>query len=108
MNPQVPGVLGVCTCHLEQNFYFIAVASEAPLPDGMEETVVPACTWAVFSGQGQAPKSIQELQKRVVTEWLPGSGYEWAQAPDVEVYLSEPGTTESQFQIWLPVQKASK
>lgn len=106
MNPQMPGVLGVCTCHLKQNFYYIAVASEAPLPDGMEETVVPACTWAVFSGQGQVPESVQELQKRVVTEWLPDSGYEWAQAPDVEVYLSEPGIAESEFQIWIPVRKA--
>lgn len=107
MDPQMPGVFGVSTCHLEQNFYYIAVASKAPLMDGLEETVVPACTWAIFSGQGQMPESIQNLQKRVVTEWLPDSGYEWAQAPDVEVYLSKPGSTECQFQIWLPVRETS-
>lgn len=107
MDPEMPGVLGVCTCHLEQNFYFIAVASGAPRPEGTEEWTVPAATWAVFSGQGQLPTAIQELQRRVVTEWLPDSGYEWAQAPDVEVYLSTPGAEESQFQVWLPIQKAS-
>ena len=40
-----------------------------------------------------------------MAEWLPDSGYEWAQAPDVEVYLSEPGAEELQFQVWLPIQK---
>lgn len=105
MDPEMPGVLGVCTCHLEQNFYFIAVASKIRVPEGMEEWTVPAATWAVFSGQGQQPTAIQELQKRVVTEWLPDSGYEWAQAPDVEVYLNEPGAREQRFQVWLPIQK---
>ena len=68
---------------------------------------MPAATWAVFTGTGQQPTAIQELQKRIVAEWLPDSGYEWAQAPDVEVYLSEPGAEEPQFQVWLPVQKSA-
>ena len=105
MDPINPGVLGVCTCHLEENVYFIAVASSAPVPEGMGEWTVPAATWAVFTGTGQQPTAIQELQKRVVTEWLPDSGYEWAQAPDVEVYLNEPGAEEQRFQVWLPIQK---
>lgn len=101
------GVLGVSTCHLEENFYYIAVASKAPIPERMEEWTVPAATWAIFSGQGQNPTAIQELQKRIVTEWLPDSGYEWAPAPDVEVYLNQAGTEESQFQVWLPIQETS-
>lgn len=107
MGSEIPGVLGVSTCHLEQSFYYIAVAAEVSVPEGMEEWTVPAATWAVFSGQSQQPNAIQELQRRVVSEWLPDSGYEWAQAPDVEVYLSEPGAEEVQFQVWLPVQKIS-
>lgn len=107
MAHEMPGVLGVSTCHLpEENHYYIAVASDAPVLAGMHEWTVPAATWAVFSGQSRQPMDIQELQKRVVTEWLPDSGYEWAQAPDVEVYLSAPGTEEQQFQVWLPIQKA--
>ena len=106
MSPEMPGVLGVSTCHHEaENSYYIAVASNAPVPEGLSEWTVPAATWAVFTGQGQAPMAIQELQKRIVSEWLPDSGYEWAQAPDVEVYLSEPGAEELQFQVWLPIQK---
>lgn len=107
MVPEMPGVLGVSTCHSEEeSYYYIAVASDAPVLAGMHEWTVPAATWAVFSGQSKQPMAIQELQKRVVTEWLPDSGYEWAQAPDVEVYLSAPGTEEQQFQVWLPIQKA--
>lgn len=108
MDLETPGVLGVSTCHREgENFYYIAVASRAPAPEGAYEWTVPAAVWAVFSGIGQQPTAIQELQKRIVTEWLPDSGYEWAQAPDVEVYLGAPGAEESQFQVWLPIQKAS-
>lgn len=107
MSPEMPGVLGVSTCHHEaENSYYIAVASNAPVPEGLYEWTVPAATWAVFTGQGQAPMAIQELQKRIVSEWLPDSGYEWAQAPDVEVYLNSPDAAEAQFQVWLPVQRS--
>lgn len=106
MDPGTPGLLGVSTCHREEeNYYYIAVASNAPAPEGTYEWTVPTATWAVFTGSGQQPTAIQELQKRIVAEWLPDSGYEWAQAPDVEVYLSEPGAEELQFQVWLPIQK---
>ena len=108
MDPGTPGLLGLSTCHREEeNYYYIAVASAAPVPPGMYEWTVPAAEWAIFSGQGRQPIAIQELQKRIVTEWLPGSGYEWAQAPDIEVYLSTPGEEESRFQVWLPVQRTS-
>ena len=107
MSPEMPGVLGVSTCHHEaENSYYIAVASDAPVPEGLYEWTIPAATWAVFTGQGQAPMAIQELQKRIVSEWLPDSGYEWAQAPDVEVYLNGPDAAEAQFQVWLPVQRS--
>ena len=107
MSPEMPGVLGVSTCHHEaENSYYIAVASNAPVPEGLSEWTVPAATWAVFTGQGQAPMAIQELQKRIVSEWLPDSGYEWAQAPDVEVYLNGPDAAEAQCQVWLPVQRS--
>lgn len=98
------GILGVSTCHRDKdNFYYIAVSSGQEPPEGMYAEEVPACTWAVFSGSGLIPEAIQELQKRIVSEWLPDSGCEWAQAPDVEVYLTPPGAADSRFQVWLPV-----
>ena len=63
-------------------------------------------TWAVFPGKGAMPNSIQALEKRIVTEWLPVSGYEYANAPDIEVYLNaDPKNAE--FEVWLPVVKKS-
>ena len=109
MDGEPVGILGVSTCNElgtgacePDNEYYIAVASNAPAPEGMHTYMVPAATWAVFSGTGRLPEAMQELQKRIVTEWLPDSGWSWAKAPDVEVYLNQPGE-ESRFQIWLPV-----
>lgn len=104
MDPAFPGLLGVCTME-EENYYYIAVASEAPAPGGGCEWTVPAATWAVFSGQGSSHEAIQELLKRVVSEWLPSSGYQWALAPDMEVYLTPADAEAARFQVWLPVVK---
>lgn len=104
MGAEPVGMLGVSTCSEEENYYYIAVASNAPVPEGMHEWTVPAATWAIFTGTGRLPDAMQELQRRIVTEYLPDSGYEWAKAPDIEVYLNRPGE-ESRFQVWLPVAK---
>ncbi len=99
------GVLGISDCTNEggMNYYYIAVATEAPVPEGMCEFTVPACTWAVFSGEG-LPQSIQELQRRIFSEWLPTSGYDWAFAPDIEVYLDN-NPTQMKCEVWLPISK---
>ena len=102
MNGEPAGMLGVCTYSEEENHYYIAVASHSPVPEGMYEWTVPAASWAVFAGSGRLPEAMQELQRRIITEYLPDSGYELAKAPDIEVYLNRPGE-ESRFQVWLPV-----
>jgi AraC family transcriptional regulator len=69
----------------------------------VEEYIVPASTWAIFTGEGSGI-SIQELEKRIVTEWLPTSGYEYVNAPDIEVYLNaDPEHTK--YEVWIPVEK---
>ena len=99
------GVLGVSTCgDMEPWRYYIAVSS-SQTEEGMEEYIVPAATWAVFSGEG-TNQSIQELEQRIVTEWLPTSGYEYGNAPDVEVYLN-PDPQNAQYEVWIPVTKKS-
>lgn len=101
------GILGVSTCMNGKDFdYFIAVATDNSLPEGMAEYEVPPCTWAIFECVGPMPNAIQELQKRIITEWLPVSGYEYADAPDIEVY-SEGDQTAPDYkcEVWLPVVK---
>ncbi len=103
MDTPVMGLLGVSACgDAEQWKYFVAVASTRPA-EGFEEYKVPACTWAVFPGEG-TNLAIQELERRIITEWLPGSGYEYADAPDVEVYLN-PDPENAKFEVWIPVVK---
>ncbi len=83
------GLLGVSTCMNGEDFYYyIAVRSTKDTPANMEEYIVPKGTWAIFECVGAMPKAIQDLQKRIVTEWLPTSGYEYADAPDIEVYFA--------------------
>ncbi|NLL75837.1 MAG: AraC family transcriptional regulator [Clostridiales bacterium] len=104
MNSQPMGILGVSACNdAEQWKYYISVASTFPAPEGFEEYTIPAATWAIFSGEGQS-FSIQELEKRIITEWLPTSGYEYGNAPDIEVYLS-PDSENAKYEVWIPVIK---
>ena len=97
------GVLGVSTCNDTEPWrYYIAVSTSQAKND-FEEYIVPAATWAIFSGEG-TNQSIQELERRIVTEWLPTSGYEYGNAPDVEVYLN-PDPQNAQYEVWIPVVK---
>lgn len=103
MNAEPYGLLGVSACGDEEDWrYFIAVSS-AKEESEFEEYIIPASTWAVFPGEG-TNQSIQELEQRIVTEWLPTSGYEYANAPDIEVYLN-PDPQNAKYEVWIPVTK---
>lgn len=103
MNDQPMGILGVSICNEKDWKYFVAVSSSQPIDEALEEYSVPASTWAIFTGGGTG-QSIQELEKRIVTEWLPTSGYEYGNAPDIEVYLN-PDPQNTQYEVWIPVVK---
>ena len=106
MNTSIMGILGVSACFdNEQWKYFISVATSLPAEAPLEEYTVPAYTWAIFSGEGACPQAIQELERRIVTEWLPTSGYEYDNGPDIEVYL-EPDPSKARFEVWIPVVRA--
>lgn len=103
MNTPPMGVLGVSTCNDAEPWRYYIAVSTSQAADDLEEYIVPAATWAIFSGQG-TNQSIQELERRIVTEWLPTSGYEYGNAPDVEVYLN-PDPQNAQYEVWIPVVK---
>ena len=74
MDREPYGLLGVSTCMDGRDFdYYIAVSTNRETPENMEEYIVPACTWAVFECVGPMPAAIQNLQKRIISEWLPNS-----------------------------------
>jgi AraC family transcriptional regulator len=98
---QPTGLLGVSDYNPEKSStfnYYIATSSSRPAPEGMAELNVPAATWAIFPHIKREPASIQAFQKRILMEWLPTSGFEFAKAPDIERYDDEGG-----METWIPV-----
>ena len=104
MNREPQGVLGVSACSDDEEWrYYIAVSTSSEIDNSLEEYTIPGCMWAIFPGAGTG-KSIQELEKRIVTEWLPTSGYEFTYGPDVEVYFN-PDPQNTVYEVWIPVKK---
>lgn len=100
MNGKPQGLLGVSVCHTEEWKYFIAVSSDEKSGD-FEEYEIPSCKWAVFAGTG-TNVSLQDLERRVLIEWLPTSGYKYADIPDIEVYIKA-DPQDAVYEYWLPV-----
>ena len=104
MNQQPMGVLGISVCNDNEEWrYFIAVSSSLDTDNSLDEYIVPACTWAIFNGSG-TNISIQELEQRIITEWLPTSGFEMDNGPDIEVYQN-PDPNNMQYEVWVPIKK---
>lgn len=115
MNNTPLGVLGVSVGDWQTSGkfdYYIGVASTKPLDkenvfaQQLSEYVVPACTWAIFECKGPMPTAIQTMQERIMTEWLPNSGYHYFDAPDIEVYGDgDQSSDDYMCWIWVPVTK---
>lgn len=104
MDTPLIGMLGISSCNEANNWrYYIGVASTQSIDSALEAFIIPAGTWAIFCGEGHA-QSIQALEQRIVTEWLPTSGYEYADAPDIEVYINA-DPENSKYEVWIPVSK---
>ena len=101
MDTDIYGLMGVSVCNEKDEWeYYIAVATTKPAGE-FEELIVPKSTWAVFYDEGPVIK-MQELETRIVTEWLPTSGYEYANAPEIELYLN-PDPEQAKYEIWVPI-----
>ena len=70
---------------------------------------IPAHKWAVFTCKGTLNQKVHPVTKtmaRVLTEWLPSSGFEIIKGISLETY--GPGSTQSDdyiCELWLPVKK---
>lgn len=101
MNAEPQAILGMSICDPKQWRYAIGVASTAAVDAPLTEIAVPAATWAVFYGEG-TNRSIQELEKRIHAEWVPTSGYDYDDKPEIEVYYNA-DPENAKFEVWLPV-----
>ncbi|WP_347460469.1 GyrI-like domain-containing protein [Clostridium sp. DMHC 10] len=71
----------------------------------MVQFKIPAATWVIFECNGHFKESIQAIFKRFLTEWLPTSGYEYAELPDIEVYpVNTAGAKSGHAEVWIAVK----
>jgi AraC family transcriptional regulator len=103
------GVLGVCADMRDNGFdYWIAAATTKECPAGFEKLDIPASEWAVFEIEGAIPKAIQDGFMQIFNEWMPSSGYQHANAPEIEWYSDgDMSSPDYKSAIWIPVVKAS-
>ncbi|MDL4840164.1 AraC family transcriptional regulator [Aquibacillus rhizosphaerae] len=106
------GMLGICmdfTPDQDSFTYLIGVEKGDHLvPDGMEEKEVPSTTWAVFDVVGSMPDAIQNMTKRIYSEWFPATNYKHAGTAEIEVYppqKNDPFSVDYKTQIWVPITK---
>ncbi|MFZ5967819.1 MAG: AraC family transcriptional regulator [Bacillota bacterium] len=104
------GLLGVCMDfdhEKEALTYVIAVEKpQIEVPDDLVEKEIPAATWAIFESVGPMPKAIQDVWERIFSEWFPATGYEHANAPELEVYLpGNPNDDDYKCEVWIPIIK---
>ncbi len=75
---------------------------EGKTPGQFEKIDVPQTTWAVFDC---TLDDLQEITKRVFSEWFPSTGYEHDNIPEFEVYLPEKPGQPMRCELWFPVKK---
>ena len=100
----------------EQFEYLIAdkYTEGTPVSEGFVLRNVPAFTWAIFPCVGALPKSLQDVNAKIFSEWLPAlKDYEFAAGYCME-YYDDPakyknGTLSNDYycEIWIPVKKKS-
>jgi len=103
------GAVGLCADMYDGGFdYWIGCMSDKACPEGLEEITIPAASWAVFEIIGPVrplPNAMQDIWKRIYSEWLPNSMYEHAMLPEIEYYSSGDMMAEDyRSEIWIPVK----
>ena len=86
--------------------HYIGVATSINEPTEFDELNVAAGTWAVFESVGPFPETLQTIWGRIYSEWLPSSGYEVVEGPEI-LWNESPDTSlpEYRSEIWIPVKK---
>jgi len=82
------------------------------IPNGFVAKTIPKHTWAVFPCKGSMPKSLQDVNTKIFSEWLPNcKDYEIAEGYCIEMYspLSDykNGIQDDNYycEMWIPVKK---
>jgi len=82
------------------------------IPEGFVTKVIPKYTWAVFTCKGAMPQSMQDVNKKIFSEWLPNcKDYEIAAGYCIEMYNNPAeypkGLQDENYysEMWIPVKR---
>lgn len=106
---KVCGMYGVCLDGDGKNFEYLIADNYIPqkeVPAGYVTKTIPAGTWAVFPCKGDLPRTLQDVNTMIWSEWLPNcKEYKLAGNYNIEAYFppDESGVTYSE--IWVPIEK---
>jgi len=109
-NKIVCGMYGVCMDSDGVKFDYMIADNYLPwneIPEGYETRVIPAGTWAVFPCRGPLPKSLQDVNTKIWSEWLPScKEYKLAGNYNIELYTPPTENPDDYYcEIWVPVEK---
>lgn len=85
--------------------YWHAVASTAPVPEGVDYLEVQAGLWVVFWAEGPFPESLQNLWAGAATEWFPANPYRWIPGPEMLLVVPDATGTAGRGELWIPVER---
>ncbi len=114
---QVCGMYGICideSMGSDEFEYMIADSfnKAKDLPEGVITKTIPKYTWAIFPCKGAMPKSLQDVNNKIYSEWLPNCrDYEIAAGFNIEMYTDSAdysnGVKDENYysEIWIPVKK---
>ena len=105
------GEYGICIDDFDGDKFRYLIAGKyvgGEIPEGMIVYEFPKADWAIFNCIGKIPESLQSMNTRIFTEWLPGNpDYEICGNANVEWYdiNNEINDPEYHSAIWIPVKK---
>ncbi len=77
--------------------------------DYYENITIPKCTYAVFETEKcQFPTIVSpDLRRKIASEWLPNSGYQLANAPELVVthWYRDERRKQRYRELWIPIEK---
>ena len=111
LHEKVCGAIGICAQEkigCKEFKYGIGCIDKyaKEIPKDFQVLEIPTYTWAIFKCIGPMPSAIQDMWKRIYSEWLPQAEYELISDYDIEAYTE--GDLQSQdyiSEIWIPVKR---
>lgn len=89
-------------------YMLFAIKSPQSCTEGYTELTVPASTWAIFTTewhtQEQTASAVQNMIRRVYTDWLPTAGYDKLDGYELEMYYGDENR-KSRCETWIRIVK---